>query len=57
MTKKELEIRCKVMEERLNRIYEICNQYSHDRDAPTAIGRITANCDPDLVAEDIEWRL
>lgn len=57
MTKKELEIKCGILEKRLNRIYEICSQYPHDIDGTTAIGKIIANCDPDLLADDIKWSI
>lgn len=57
MTQQELEIKCRILEKRLNRIYEICNQYPHDINGATAIGKILTNCDPDYLAEDIEWRL
>lgn len=52
MTKNELEIKCKILERRLNRINEICNQ--HDLDAPNAIERIKVNVDPDLITDDIK---
>ena len=57
MTKKELEIKCEIFEKRLKRIYEICSQYPHDTDGTTAIGKIQANCDPDLLKDDIKWSL
>ena len=57
MTKQELEIKCGILEKRLNRIYEICSQYPHDIDGTTAIGKIIANCDPDLLANDIKWSI
>ena len=57
MTKQELEIKCEFLEKRLKRIYEICSQYPHDIDGARAIGKIEANCDPDLLANDTKWRL
>lgn len=53
MTKQELEIKCKILEDRINRIYEICNQYPSEIDAGTAIGKIIANCDPKFLTDDI----
>ena len=46
MTKKELEIRCEVMEERLNKINET-----------ETIGAIMANCDPDFLEKCISWKI
>ena len=55
--KKELEIRCKVLEERMKRINEICKEYTSTRDAVETIGTIMANCDPDLIEQSINWRI
>ena len=49
MTKKELEIRYKVLEERIERIYELCKNYTGISDAAKTIGEIEANCDPDII--------
>lgn len=57
MTKKELEIRCEVMEERLNKINEICKGYTDKSKAPETIGAIMANCDPDFLEQCISWRM
>lgn len=57
MTKKELEIRCEVMEERLNKINEICKRYTDKSNASKTIGAIMANCDPDFLKKCISWRL
>ena len=58
MTKKELEIRCEVMEERLNKINEICKGYTTDKSkASETIGAIMANCDPDFLEKCINWKL
>lgn len=57
MTKKELEIRCEVMEERLNKINEICKGYTYKSNAPETIGAIMANCDPDFLEKCISWKL
>lgn len=57
MTNKELEIKCELLEKRLKRIYEICDQYPHDIDGTKAIAKIKTNCDPDYLADDIKWRL
>ena len=42
---------------RLNKIYEICSQYPRDIDEITAMAKIATNCNPDYLADDIEWRL
>lgn len=57
MTKKELEIRCEIMQERLNRINEICEEYTDKSKAPKTIGAIMAQCDPDFLEKCISWRL
>lgn len=57
MTKKELEIRCEIMQERLNRINEICKGYTDKSKASETIGAIMAQCDPDFLEKCISWRL
>lgn len=57
MTKKELEIRCKVLEEKIERINELCKEYKDTRDAAETIGAIIANCDPDLIEKSIKFKL
>lgn len=57
MTQQELEIKCGILEKRLNKIYEICSQYPRDIDEITAMAKIATNCNPDYLADDIEWRL
>lgn len=57
MTQQELEIKCGILEKRLNNIYEICNQYSDENNASRTIGKILANCDPDYIANDIKWHI
>lgn len=57
MTKKELEIRYKVLEERMERIYELCKKYTGTSNAAETIGAIEANCDPDLIERSINWRI
>lgn len=57
MTKRELEIRCKVLEERMKRINEMCEKYTSTRDAAETIGTIMANSDPDLIEQSIKWRI
>lgn len=57
MTKKELEIRYKVLEERMERIYELCKKYTGISDAAKTIGAIEANCDPDLIEQSINWKI
>ncbi len=57
MTKKELEIRCEVMEERLNKINEICKGYTYKSNVSETIGAIMANCDPDFLEKCISWKL
>ena len=57
MTKKELEIRCKVLEERMKRINEICKEYTSTRNAAETIGTIMADSDPDLIENSINWRI
>lgn len=57
MTKKELEIRCKVLEERMKRINEMCEKYTSTRDAAETIGTIMADSDPDLIEQSINWRI
>lgn len=49
MTQQELEIKCEFLEKRLKRIYEICSQYPDDINGARAIGKIEANCDPDIL--------
>lgn len=56
MTQQELEIKCELLEKRLKKIYEICNQYPHDIKGITAMAKIKTNCDPDYLEEDIKWR-
>lgn len=50
MTKKELEIKCKVLEERLEKINELCEKYSYKSNAAEIIGGIEFWCSQ----EDIE---
>ena len=50
MTKKELEIRCEVMKESLNRINELCEEFT-DLDA------IMTHCDPDFLEKRISWKM
>ena len=57
MTKRELKIRCKVLEERMERINEMCEKYTSTRDAVETIGIIMANSDPDLIEQSIKWRI
>lgn len=57
MTKKELEIRYKVLEERMEKINELCKEYTSTRDAIKTIGAIMAYCDPDLIEQSINWRI
>ena len=57
MTKKELEIRYKVLEERMERIYELCKKYTGISNGARTIGEIEANCDPDIIEQIINWRL
>ncbi len=57
MTKKELEIRCKVLEERMKRINEICENYKNERDAARTIGAIMANCDLEFIEQRINWKI
>ena len=57
MTKKELEIRCEVMKESLNRINELCEGYPYKSNASETIGAIMANCDPDFLEKCIRWKL
>ena len=49
MTKQELEIRYKVLEERMERIYELCKKYTGISNGAETIGEIEANCDPDII--------
>lgn len=57
MTKKELEIRYKVLEERMERIYELCKKYTGISNGAKTIGEIEAYCDPDLIEQSINWRI
>lgn len=57
MTKKELEIRYKVLEERMKRINELCKAYTGISNAAETVGKIMANSDPDLIEQRINWRL
>lgn len=57
MTKKELEIRCKILEERMERINELCKKYTGINNAPETIGAIMADSDPDLIEQSINWRI
>ncbi len=57
MTKKELEIRYKVLEERIERIYELCKEYTGISDGAKTIGEIEANCDPDIIEQIINGRI
>lgn len=57
MTKKELEIRYKVLEERMKRINELCKEYTGINNAAETVGKIMANSAPDLIEQSINWRL
>lgn len=57
MTKKELKIRYKVLEERMERIYELCKKYTGISNGAKTIGEIEAYCDPDLIEQSINWRI
>ena len=57
MTKKELEIRCNVLEERIKRINELCKEYTGISNAAETIGAIMADSDPDLIERSINWRI
>ena len=57
MTKKELEIRYKVLKERMERIYELCKEYTGMSDGAKTIGEIEANCDPDIIEQIINGRI
>lgn len=57
MTKKELEIRCEVMKESLNRINELCEGYTDKNKAFENIGAIMAQCDPDFLEKRISWKM
>lgn len=57
MTKKELEIRCEIMQERLNKINKICEGYTDISKAPETIGAIITLCDPDFLEQCTSWRL
>ncbi len=57
MTKKELEIRCEIMQERLNKINKICEGYTDISKAPETIGAIIALCDPNFLEQCISWKL
>lgn len=56
MTKQELEIKCEILEERLNRINELCKEYTDKGKAAETIGAIMANSDPDFLEKCISWR-
>lgn len=57
MTKKELEIRCNVLEERIKRINELCKEYTGISNAAETIGAIMADSAPDLIEQSINWRI
>lgn len=57
MTKKELEIRCNVLEERIKRINELCKEYTGISNAAETIGAIMADSDSDLIEQSINWRI
>lgn len=57
MTKEELEIRCKVLEERIERINELCKEYTGISNAAKTVGAIRVNSDPDLIEQSINRRL
>lgn len=57
MTKKELEIRCEVMKESLNRINELCEGYTDINKSFETIGAIMAQCDPDILEKRISWKM
>ena len=52
-----LEIRCKVLEERMERIYELCKKYTGISNGAKTIGEIEAYCDPDLIEQSINCRI
>lgn len=58
MTKQELEIKCKVLEERLQTISEICNAHTFGKDsAAETLGKIIYYSDPDATKEKIEFEI
>lgn len=57
MTKKELEIRCEVMKESLNRINELCEEFTDLDKAFETIGAIMTHCDPDFLEKRIIWKM
>lgn len=57
MTKKELEIRCEVMKESLNRINELCEEFTDFNKAFETIGEIMVHCDPDFLEKRISWKM
>lgn len=58
MTKKELEIKCKVLEERLQKINEICNAHTFGKDNEArTIGRILYYSDENDTKMSIEHKI
>ena len=55
--RKDSKNRCKVLEERMKRIYELCEKYTGISNAAETIGAIKVNCDPDLIERSINWRI
>lgn len=56
MTKQELEIKCKVLEERLQKINDICKAYTFESNkAAETIGSISYYCDPTETKRRIDF--
>ena len=50
MTKAELEMKCRFLEERLEKIHQIVMDH---KDMPTTIGKISYYCNPEYLEDDL----
>ena len=58
MTKQELEIKCNVLEERLQKINDICEAYTFKSSkAAETIGSISYYCDPTETKRSIDFKI
>lgn len=53
MTKAELEVKCKILEERLEKIDQITKNINYDK-VWKDIGRIAAYCDPECIEIEVK---
>lgn len=57
MTKKELQIKCKVLEESLEKINELCKKYTYKSNAAEMIGRIESCSSQENIERAIHYEI